>query len=171
MLLMLLSLVFLSNTFRLDHIHPSILYSWNHIKCFTFPKALQKEGATVESFLSEDLDDPDDLIEEHREEIMEGIESKAAKKTPVKKAAADSSTMLGKIKRNYQAVEGAAADDDDNEDRPAKKAKLSASEKEEVELYETYMSKNAEELKDYMRYVFSLCFLFRSLPSCRSFTT
>ena len=33
------------------------------------------------------------------------------------------------------------------------KAKLSKIEKEAVELYEIYKSKNSDELKDYMRYV------------------
>ena len=85
-------------------------------------------------------------MDEHSDDIIAELESKgAAKKTP--KKVVDSSTLLGKIKRNY------ADSLDDEEDRPAKKAKLSKTEKEEVELYEIYKSKNADELKDYMRYV------------------
>ncbi|KAI2489577.1 NAD+ ADP-ribosyltransferase [Fragilaria crotonensis] len=122
-----------------------IMTSWNHIKCFSLPRALKQQGITIESFVLDELKDPDGLLDEHSDEIIAELESKgSAKKTP--KKVVDSSTMLGKIKRNY------AESMDDEEDRPAKKTKLSKTEKEEVELYEIYKNKNADELKDYMRW-------------------
>ena len=94
----------------------------------------------------DELRDPDDILDGYRDEIIAELESKGtATKAP--KKAVDSSTLLGKIKRRYM-------ESFDEENRPSKKTKLSKTEKEEVELYEIYKSKNADELKDYMRYVF-----------------
>jgi len=128
--------------------------SWNHAKCFNLPKAMQKEGATAESFVAEDLDDPDGIFDEHKDEIIEAIEAKGVSAPKNKKASAadDDNTMLGAIKRNYETVQASAAAADDGEDRPAKKIKLSNDEHKEVVLYETFSKMNAEELKDFLRW-------------------
>lgn len=124
------------------------LSSWHKIGCFTLPRALKKEGATVESFVVEDLTDADGLLEEHKDEVIAAIEagSAAKKKSPVKKESGN--TPFGIIKRNFEAIQNA-----DDEDRPAKRSKLNDVEQQQVDLYEEYKSHNADELKDYMRYV------------------
>jgi hypothetical protein len=137
---------------RIPHSHEYI-YSWTHVKCFGLPRKLKQEGATIESFVTDDLNDPEGLLGDHADEIIAEIESKgAAAKTAHKKdpdQASSTNTMLGIIKRNYK-MENV----DDEEDRPSKKTKLlSDAEKEEVELYALYKQKTLDELKDYMRYV------------------
>lgn len=126
------------------------------MKCFSLPRAMQKEGATAESFAAEDLDDPDGLFDEHKDEIIAAIESKGDAKTPKKKkddSAIDmATTMIGAIKRNYEAVQNAAAAADD--DRPAKKVKLSSEQQKEVELYEAFTKMTSDEIKDFLRYVY-----------------
>lgn len=109
---------------------------------------MKKEGATVESFVVEDLTDADGLLEEHKDEVIAAIEagSAAKKKSPVKKESGN--TPFGIIKRNFEAIQNA-----DDEDRPAKRSKLNDVEQQQVDLYEEYKSHNADELKDYMRYV------------------
>ena len=99
----------------------------------------------MESFVSNHLEDPDELLDQHREEILNEMNSKGVEKVTPKKLT-DTSTILGKIKRNL-------LDNHDSEERPSKKTKLNKTEQEEVELYNFYKGKSNDELKDYMRYV------------------
>ena len=129
------------------------MHSWNHVKCFGLPRKLKQEGATIESFVTEELNDPEGLLEAHSDEIIAQMESKGAAAKMAHKKESDqtssTNTMLGIIKRNYK-MESV----DDEDDRPSKKAKLlSDAEKKEVELYAIYKQKTLDELKDYMRYV------------------
>ena len=130
---------------------PTRVYSWNHVKCFGLPRKLKQQGATIESFVTDDLNDPEGLLVDHADEIIAQMESKGAgAKTAQMKdpdRISSTNTMLGIIKRNYK-MENV----DDDDDRPSKKAKLlSDAEKEEVELYAIYKQKTLDELKDYMR--------------------
>jgi tryptophanyl-tRNA synthetase len=129
--------------------------SWHHVKCFSLPRSWKKEG--IEVFIRDAFHDPENLLDECRDEIMQAFlpQMSASAKKSKEKVAFDTSTILGKIKRNHMDMDSARSnceDDEKVENASKKMRKLCEEELNEVKLYELYKNKNADELKDYMRY-------------------
>jgi hypothetical protein len=125
------------------------------VKCFTIPRSWKQEG--VEAFINDALSDPENLMDDYRDEIMQDLipQKSATSMKSKEKAAIDTSTMLGKIKRNFMDMDTLRKNSDNGnelENSSKKKMKFSEAELNEVNLFELYKNKNADELKDYMRY-------------------
>lgn len=128
--------------------------SWTKISFFSLPRTLKKEGATPESFVEEDLDDPDGLLEKDdvKEKVIAAITnasaSGGAKKKKVKtEGVYDNNPFIARIKRNVE-----AHTKEDEDEPPSKRLKLA--EQKEVKLFEQFNKMTIDELKDFMRYVF-----------------
>lgn len=127
--------------------------SWTRVSCFALPRNLKREGATPSSFVEEDLDDPNGVLdnEEIREKVIADITSASGsgggsvKKKKVKGEEIEENPFIARIKRNAEVLSK------EDEDEPPSK-RIKKAERKEVKLYERFKKMTIEELKDFMRW-------------------
>ena len=121
------------------------------VSCFKIPRKLKSKGVDVEEFFNDYLQDDGTLKEDRRDEILRMLEE-AQSKTKTKKAKTGGSgadTIMDRLKK--------AAEDDGDDDEPAKKkAKGDAKDEDFRSMLRAYKQYHkgftASELKDILRW-------------------
>jgi len=144
--------------------------SWHHVACFAKPRKMKE--LSMEDFVDTILQDKSDLLQDHREEVLEGLNSKKAvtpKKTSSSSAAATApdekkSEAHIKLLRWKRIAEKLSVKDEDDEGvKPVKKkmkkemdsidlSTVSDIERKEAAAYKEYSHCNIENLKDVLRW-------------------
>mmetsp|Transcript_2636 Transcript_2636/g.3029 ORF Transcript_2636/g.3029 Transcript_2636/m.3029 type:complete len:483 (+) Transcript_2636:35-1483(+) len=124
--------------------------SWNCLSCFILPRNLKRGGVTPISFVEDNLNDPDDILGNHMEEVITAItvnSSGGARKNKTNKEDSSVNKFLTSVKRNSEALAN------DSTEQPCKRVKkMSKMEKKEAELYDDLKRMTIDQLKDYLRW-------------------